>query len=457
MLLASASTDHTARVWSLETGAELAVYTHEESGIWEVSFAPDGTLAIGFERGIDLWDHTTGTTVLGLRGHSELPGLVGFTPDGAAMISCAWDKTVLRWDLRPGPPEAGIPAHTELIHDVTFDPGGHRLYSASHDGTVKAWDVHVGDELASYPVGTSGIGQRALAVSPDGAVLVAGDNSGRIRCFETATTRPIRSWKAHRGWVTRVEYSPDGQFLVTGGRDGLARVYRADGTPVVDLDQHDSTVRAIAFSPDGEILATGSWDHRVILWRVPDFTVIRTLTDHAFDVYALAWNSDGTLLASGSRDRVIIVWDRDGNLVARREGHGQFIADLDFHPTEPRLASSGWFGPVRIWDTEHFESLLPLDGHRGRVRAIDWSPDGRLLATAGQDGRICLWDRTRGDELRDRTAAEFARRSRLAAYVSEPDAALELTAAEHATLANLRLMQASPLPPAAGPEGGSSE
>ena len=61
--------------------------------------------------------------------------------------------------------------------------------------------------------------------------------------------------------------SPDGEWLATGGDDGTARTWNADGTPRATLTGHSSRVYAVAISPDGEWLATASSDGTARIWN----------------------------------------------------------------------------------------------------------------------------------------------------------------------------------------------
>jgi WD40 domain-containing protein len=62
----------------------------------------------------------------------------------------------------------------------------------------------------------------------------------------------------HQGGVLSVAYSPDGETIVTAGRDGTARVWdAADGREVLRVE-HNSSVLGVAFSPNGELIASVS-------------------------------------------------------------------------------------------------------------------------------------------------------------------------------------------------------
>ncbi|MFD6279891.1 protein kinase [Streptomyces sp. NPDC060209] len=70
-----------------------------------------------------------------------------------------------------------------------------------------------------------------------------------------------------------------------------------------------------------------------------------------------------------------------------------------------RLAVTGEWGPVRLWDLTNGRSLRTLEGHskdgRGTsVRSVDLTPDGRFAVSAGDDKTVRFWDLRDGQCLR---------------------------------------------------------
>ncbi|WP_420829514.1 WD40 repeat domain-containing protein [Nannocystis pusilla] len=180
---------------------------------------------------------------------------------------------------------------------------------------------------------------RAALAVPDGARLID---------LADGTARPLTG---HRGSVTALAFSPDGQLLATGAADRTARLYRT-GDPSAtarELGPHSGSVTVLAFAPDGQRLATGSWDRRVRIWSL-EGGAPRILEEHSGPVRALAWRPDGAALATASDDATVRVWPLDGR-------------------DEP----------------------VVLTGHQGPVRALAWSPAGPHLASAGDDGQLRLW------------------------------------------------------------------
>jgi WD40 repeat protein len=100
--LASCSSDHTVRVWQIDSGAcqELTGHTDE---VFAAAFHPDGTrlATAGRDRAVWLWDLATGQEVARLQGHTGYVWSLAFSPDGATLVSGSGDFTVRLWDTAP--------------------------------------------------------------------------------------------------------------------------------------------------------------------------------------------------------------------------------------------------------------------------------------------------------------------------------------------------------------------
>ena len=69
-------------------------------------------------------------------------------------------------------------------------------------------------------------------------------------------------------YVNDIEFSPDGNYLLTGCDDNKARLWSvSDGSLVATLKYHDAGITSVSFSPDGKLLATAGSDGRIIVWE----------------------------------------------------------------------------------------------------------------------------------------------------------------------------------------------
>jgi WD40 repeat protein len=115
----------------------------------------------------------------------------------------------------------------------------------------------------------------SVAFSPDGRDLAAAsgnygdfDEPGAITIWNAATGRERRVLKGHRGGVTALAYSRDGERLATGGEAGTVKIWETrSGQDLLTLGGGDDfRVGSLAFSPDGSRLAASGLIGGLRIW-----------------------------------------------------------------------------------------------------------------------------------------------------------------------------------------------
>lgn len=195
------------------------------------------------------------------------------------------------------------------------------------------------------------------------------------------------------GAVWAVAYSPDGQLLAAGDSTGEIHLWRADGSQKVQtLRGHHHWVCAIAFHPNSTLLASASVSHRIKVWDVTTGQCLHTLIGHTDWALAIAFSPDGSLLASSGADRHIRLWQpTTGQCVHQLAGHQDWVGALAFHPQGNILASGSDDHTIKLWDLTTQQCLQTLTGHTDPVRAIAFSPDGSELLSGSSDRTLKRW------------------------------------------------------------------
>ena len=178
--LASASWDHTVRIWSLADGAQQV-----------------------FE------------------GHSQNVNGVAFTPDGRSLVSVGYDRQLRIWPLAGGTPN--IVTLSSPLNAVAIASDG-EIATGGADGKLRFLSTG-GQESGEVQAGQTPI--VALAISPDGALIAAAGVGGAVAVIDRKTRSIARTMADPGSQVWSVAFLADNATLLTGGADGKIRRWNA--------------------------------------------------------------------------------------------------------------------------------------------------------------------------------------------------------------------------------------
>jgi WD40 repeat protein/serine/threonine protein kinase len=117
------------------------------------------------------------------------------------------------WDLESYRLVAQLEGHAQ-VRSVRF-VAGHKILTAGSDGAARLWEA-TGRLLQTYRGSTRFLADATL--SPDDAMVVAGDADGLLRFWDTGTGRPLWTLQVHTSHVIGVHF--EGADIVTRGFAG---------------------------------------------------------------------------------------------------------------------------------------------------------------------------------------------------------------------------------------------
>lgn len=222
--------------------------------------------------------------------------------------------------------------------------------------------------------------------SPDGQWIVSSSIDRTVKLWKRDGTL-VRTIP-HTATINSVRFSPDSRLIVAAGIDGTIRLWTLDGKLLTIFKGHKSAVWRVAFSPDGKAIASASGDFSVKLWQL-DGTLIRTLK-HERGIWGIAFSPDGQIIVSSMVGGTNKLWRLDGTLIKTFTAGKATIWSVAFSPDGQTFVSGGADKMVRLWNREG-TLLRTFKGHTAEVFGVAFSSDGQTIASGGSDKTVRLW------------------------------------------------------------------
>lgn len=323
---------------------------------------------------------------------------VQFSPSGRLLAAARFDGTASVYDLLSGQAchlDAGQPGKGKVFR-VLFDPGEHWLLTTSDDPSapVRLFDPRRCEPLAmDAPLWEPGVSTKAAAILSlaGGTVVALGDEAGQIRLLQqdAGDHWHVRCERhAGLGAISDLAFSADGQLLAVAGEDprlGLLALETTGCGSIHYAEGHSGRLYSVDFSPDGQQLVTASLDKTARVWTRAG-QPLAVLTGHQDRLYHASFSpEDGRWLLSASRDGSLRLWrappaQQARGMVPERQAflplraHAGGAAFGAFSPDGHYVVGAYWENAALLW------RVWSEDDRVDRQRARHWGAARARLA-----------------------------------------------------------------------------
>lgn len=184
-LLTSASDDHTAKIFDVQTGKDLQT-VHHTFRVEASKFSPDNRKLVtgSNDFSAQIWDVESGQPIGAPMKHRGEVTNAEFSSDGGKILTSARDGTARIWDAQTGLPLVPPMLHQTSIREANFSPNGRLVITVDHK-CLQVWDAISGQPVGTriHRVSSSGIGHDSCGAR----VPFLADSSA---AFWAQTTKP---------------------------------------------------------------------------------------------------------------------------------------------------------------------------------------------------------------------------------------------------------------------------
>lgn len=410
------------KIWDLESGREVRTLQDDDEEITCVQFSPDGqTLATaGVDRAIHLWNVSDWRERGSCHGHEQSVASLAWSPDSARLVSGGRDHQLKVWDAKTGQELRALEPFRDVVRSVAWSPQGDSIVAAVRENGVYvvstgSWQTQ---ELRGEDTDRNVLD---FCFSPDGEYLASGGYGGRIELYETASRTHL--WYVQTtAMIASLAFTPDMRHLVAGLGSGELQVCQLDErtktitfSSLFQLGQ--GTVRSPHFIQSGRTMVSGLAATAEIEFRpIEQFIQQRRKIAYSTTCLAIAASKNLACCLNAMGQPQIESYP-PGKVLGLLDGTWeQPVKCAVFFDDDRRLLIHDGV-EFRVYDTQERKQIGSLQDSAEGVQGVAVSHQGNLIAApAMEEGRwgIGLWDAVSHHRLRSMRAPLVEGQVRLA-------------------------------------------
>ncbi len=269
--------------------------------------------------------------------------------DGRYLAAAGDDHIIRLIDANDGRILGDYSGHTDWIQSLVFSSDSKQLYSCGNDGRVLCWDYAEPKrptEILQLPHAV-----RSLSLSTHRGLLAVAGFGDEVGVWDLKAQKWHFKFPCSCGDQRCVRFSPDGDKLLGGGRDGYIHVWdTVTGQELAHVALHHDRVHTAAFSVDGKVVTSVSDDRRIVRYDLLSQAVTLDRELKGAKLRSLCLINDYLIAAAGADNTIHIFDVLADEEVGKLTGHTGSVAVMC--SSSDHLVSGAFDTTVRVWKLE---------------------------------------------------------------------------------------------------------
>jgi WD40 repeat protein len=333
--LVSGGKDQTIRQWRTTDGKAMGVFARVKHKISALSFSPNGQLLLAGNlappkpKQLTLYAYPSGKQQRVFTGHHDTVIATAFHPSGQWVASGGGDqKEILLWQAHTGKVLSRLEGKGRTVNAAAFSQDGRFIswgYTSHYTSINVRGPLEYRFDLTQLTRLPGGLPKASAVRAQEkvGKVSLSIERGGphnydyRLYVHRRAGLAQKRLGTIERGetngyWHSAYTLTPDGQSVLSGGLNGVLKLYNLDGTTRATLVGHTGEIKAVAVSADGRWALSGSNDQTLKLWSLAEIPASgNTEIAPALSLFPasdnewIAWTPEGFFTASAQGSYLI--------------------------------------------------------------------------------------------------------------------------------------------------------
>nr|XP_034986517.1 WD repeat-containing protein 90 isoform X1 [Zootoca vivipara] len=341
--------------------------------------------------------------------HPSPVSSVRISPDNLKVLCTTASGNVGCLDIQSKDYCTVMRSHLDSVLAFSVERSQKQLVTVSQDNTIRVWNLESMQQL--YEFTASDETPCAVSFHPSQYIFACGFDTGVVRTISLAASKLLEEHKQHRGSITGLTFSPDGNFMYSSCSHGTLALYNSAIQKshiirvLANVTSQDAGhgPDALSVSGDGHLLAFVGPSKYIVtlmdaysldeLLRVDmsildlDSTVLDMAERLCFAPFPL-----GHLLVATCSQKVLVIDAKSGRLIrVVPQVHKQSCSSLAFSSDARFLLTAG-DRVLKVWDYGmRFDvNSQVFIGHSEPIQQVRFTPDQKQVISVGD--AIFLWD-----------------------------------------------------------------